>query len=72
MDRHAGLVSEAETLVARIRRAPAQRRLELQPSLGEVIERLTSTGQTVPRKLRLLHDELLDEAIEARFDNIPV
>lgn len=72
MAHNESLVSEAEYLVAHIRSAPAARRLELQPKLGAVLEKLMLGGVQVPRNMRLLHDELLDEAIEARFDNIPV
>lgn len=62
----------ARRLEASIIGAPAARRLELQPQLTKVIERLAMQGQQVPARLRNLNAVLLDEVIEDRFDNLPV
>lgn len=62
----------ARRLEASIVGATAARRLELQPQLTKVIERLTMQGQQIPARLRNLNAVLLDEAIEDRFDNLPV
>ncbi len=66
------LLGEVETLADHIRSADSSKRLELQPHLDAVLKKLSQSGVHVPRSIRLLHDELLDEAIEARFDNIPI
>ena len=62
----------ARRLEASIVGATAARRLELQPQLTKVIDRLVMQGQHVPARLRNLNAVLLDEAIEERFDNLPV
>ena len=62
----------ARRLEASIIGASAARRLELQPQLTKVLERLSMQGQRVPARLRNLNAILLDEAIEERFDNMQV
>ena len=52
--------------------ASGARRIELQPQLSQVLERLARGGHHVPARLRSLNAVLLDEAIEQRFDNLPV
>lgn len=66
------LSQTARQLEATIVAAPAARRLELQPQLNRVLERLMRSGQHVPARLRNLNAVLLDEAIEERFNNLPV
>lgn len=58
---------EQELLVA-----SPERRLRLQPEFGKVLKQLEIAGGAIPARLRNLHDQLLDEAIEARFDNLPI
>ena len=62
----------ARQLEASIRKSEGARRLALQPQLGLVLDRLDREGQPVPARLRNLNAALLDEVIEARFDNLPV
>lgn len=50
----------------------ADRRYILQPALDDVISRLRGTGAVVPRNIAELNTVLIDEAIEAQFDNLPV
>lgn len=50
---------------------PAER-YRLQPRLAGLLGQLRETGQPVPSELCRLNEELLDEAIEAQFDNMPV
>lgn len=66
------LLSEAEGLERRIEGADLRTRLELQPALSAVIARMRVSGTTIPRRLSSLDAALVDEAIEARFDNVPV
>lgn len=66
------MVSEADELAREIRESSPVKRLELQPAFGRVLQDIEQTGLTVPARLRNLHEQLLEEAIEARFDNLPV
>ncbi|WP_135501968.1 hypothetical protein [Roseovarius aestuariivivens] len=47
-------------------------RYRLQPRLAGLLGQMRDAGEPIPAKLRRLNDELLDEAIEAQFDNMPV
>lgn len=40
--------------------------------LANLIDQLERQGQTIPADIRNLHDELVNETIEAQFDNMPV
>lgn len=42
------------------------------PLLAKLIAQLEQQGQPIPPDIRCLHDELVQEAIEAQFDNMPV
>lgn len=66
------LSQTALRLEAMITTASGARRIELQPQLSQVLERLARDGHHVPARLRSLNAVLLDEAIEQRFDNLPV
>lgn len=66
------LILEAERIERRLNGATLDRRLELQPALSSVIRRLRAEGADVPTRLRRLDASLCDEAVEARFDNMPV
>lgn len=68
----AQIVSEAEELAEKIRKAGPDTRLELQPVFGEVLQTIERSGTDVPPRLRNLHEQLIEEAIEARFDNLPI
>lgn len=62
----------ARQLEATINGANADKRLELQPQLSRLLDRLARDGHHVPARLRNLNALLQDEAIERRFDNMPV
>jgi len=64
--------SHAESLEAEIARANSMTRISLQPRLQKFLTHLESDGIRVPLRLKKLNAELIDEAIEARFDNMPV
>lgn len=66
------LFFEVERLESRISRADRAQRLALQPQLSACLIRLKDQGMEVPHRLRRLDAALVDEAIEARFDNMPV
>ena len=64
--------TELEQLQSRIRQDKPETRYRFQPELRHLIGTMKKTGQKIPQKTKRLHDELLAEAIEAQFDNMPV
>ncbi|WP_170332566.1 hypothetical protein [Ruegeria arenilitoris] len=66
------LYSEAEELEKKLNGAGLDTRLALQPSLSKVIDRMRQEGMHVPSRLRQLDAALCEDAMEARFDNLPV
>ncbi|KUJ78521.1 hypothetical protein [Ruegeria profundi] len=66
------LYSEAEQLEKKLNGASLDTRLALQPSVTKVIERMRQQGVHVPSRLRRLDAALCEDAMEARFDNLPV
>jgi hypothetical protein len=40
--------------------------------LAQLMSELEKQGGSVPADIRCLHEELVNEAIEAQFDNMPV
>lgn len=47
-------------------------RYRLQPRLAGMLGQMRQAGVRIPPEMTRLNDELLDEAIEAQFDNMPV
>ena len=47
-------------------------RHRFEPQMAELIEDMENQGGSVPCDIRCLHEELVNEAIEAQFDNMPV
>lgn len=66
------LTKVAERLERQIAGANADGRLRLQPEFARVIDRLKAEGADVPRRMAALDAALAEEAIEARFDNLPL
>ena len=62
----------ADALEQEIATANSALRLQLQPQLTRMVEDMQKSGAPVPPRLRNLNEQLLDEAIEARFDNLPI
>lgn len=62
----------AENLEEQIARAKAETRIALQPQFSSVLGMIAAEGAQVPGRLRRLNAVLVEEAIEARFDNMPV
>lgn len=66
------LFTQAERLARQIDQASASHRLALQPQFSRAIARLKAAGEDVPMRLRRLDAALNEEALEDRFDNMPV
>lgn len=66
------LQRNVELLADEIASASSGARLDLQPKFSHALKRLAEAGSHVPAHMRDLDAALLDEAIEARFDNMPV
>lgn len=66
------LDTTARTIVTEIASAdPNTRHMHLD-KLHAVIGKYALKGNGIPRQLRQLQEDLTNEAIEARFDNLPV
>lgn len=66
------LYSEAEQLEKKLVGASLDMRLALQPTVTKVIEKMRQQGVRVPSRLRQLDAALCEDAMEARFDNLPI
>ncbi len=62
----------ADALLQEIATANSALRLQLQPQLTRMVDEMQKAGAPVPAEMRNLNEQLLEEAIEARFDNLPV
>lgn len=65
-------VDEMHRLHRQILSMEEDKRHRLQPQLGTVIARMKQSGVMVPNDIAQLNNALMDEAIEAQFDNLPV
>lgn len=66
------LYFEAEQLERKLRGANLETRLVLQPSVTKVIERMHAKGMNIPSRFKRLDAALLEDAVEAQFDNVPI
>lgn len=66
------LSTEFQKLHTQILSTEKERRYELQPNLDTVLRRLRMSGHAIPAEIEQLNATLLEEAIEAQFDNMPV
>lgn len=66
------LYSEAEQLEKKLEDACLDTRLALQPSFSKIVDRMRQQGMHVPSRMRRLDAALCEDAMEARFDNLPI
>ena len=66
------VVTEMHRLHRQILSMDAERRHVMQPKLDTLIAQTRQSGAKVPYDIAQLNDALLDEAIEAQFNNLPV
>ena len=59
-------------LLKRIAEADVDTRHRFQPRLADLIHQFEAARQPVPHEATNLNEELLSDAIEAQFDNMPV
>ncbi|WP_294621121.1 hypothetical protein [uncultured Roseovarius sp.] len=59
-------------LVEEIEAADAKDRPAFEPRLSRMIDDVEAGGEIVPARVKCLHEELVNEKIEAQFDNMPV
>ena len=62
----------ADRLQSQADAASLEHRLRLLPEVNRVVIQFKAQGMEVPKRLSALNDELTQDAIEARFDNLPV
>ncbi len=66
------LTTRLDLLIHKIKQETPSARFRLQPQLDHLITEIEASGTRVQREPKLLNEELLNEAIEAQFDNMPV
>jgi hypothetical protein len=66
------LTTAAKSLEEQIAAATPCARRTLQPKLERVLGQFRDSGLKAPRRLVRLNSALIDEVVEARFDNMPV
>lgn len=66
------LRGELQQLHQKILATKSEDKYRLQPQLDRIIERMDARGEEVKAEIRWLNEELLNDAIEAQFDNMPV
>lgn len=59
-------------LLARIEEAGLENRYQYYHALSREIHEMKEAGKPVPSNLSLMADEMLQEMVEARIDNLPV
>jgi len=64
--------TEFDRLHQQIAQAESATRYRYEPQVRRMIERKAASGEAIPEATKRLHQELLCEAIEAQFDNMPV
>ncbi len=66
------IYSEVEKLEQKLENACLDTRLALQPSVSKIVDHMRRQGMHVPSRLRRLDSALCEDAMEARFDNMPI
>lgn len=66
------LIERAEGIAADIEQASGDERFKLHDQLHRTLELIKLNGGSVPGKLHRLDLDLVDEAVEDSFDNMPV
>lgn len=65
-------LENAEEIARRIAHTTGAQRFELHDDLHRSLSRIRLSGGEVPAKLHRLDLDLVDEALEVSFDNMPV
>lgn len=68
----ADLIARSVELKEEILAADPDQRLGYEPQLGRLIQSMKEHDIPVPTDVRDLHEELVNENIEAQFNNMPV
>ena len=58
-------------VLTNIQNCPSNRHIH-QPALHAILTNMRQAGMPVPHRLVELENSMLDEAVEAQFDNLPV
>lgn len=66
------IIKALADLVEEIEAADAKDRPAFEPRLSRMIDDVEACGEAVPANVKCLHEELVNEKIEAQFDNMPV
>ncbi|MTI00488.1 MULTISPECIES: hypothetical protein [Alphaproteobacteria] len=66
------LYTEVERLEKKLNGACLDTRLALQPNVSRIVDQMRAKRMQIPSRLRRLDAALFEDAVEARFDNMPV
>lgn len=66
------LQNEIDRLQRQIEQTDINTRFYYQPPLRNLMTKLETRGEKIPAELKRLHAQLLNEAIEDLFENMPV
>lgn len=66
------LQAEVERIERKLKGASLETRLAIQPSVRKIIDRMRCQGMHVPSRFKRLEAALIEDEIEARFDNMPI
>jgi len=66
------LQNEIDRLQRQIEQTDINTRFYYQPPLRNLMNELETRGEKIPAELKHLHAQLLNEAIEDLFENMPV
>lgn len=65
-------MADISALEAQIEAASGHERLRLKPQIQAVMREFRQNGSRIPSRLRNLNEVLIQEEIEAKFDNLPL
>ncbi len=66
------LTDKLNAMIAQIDKSSTAERMELATAMEGLIERLDAVGEEVPAETRNRVNEIVEDAVEDAFDNLPL